>query len=279
MARHPTNIVRVKPVSKKFQDASGTGRVELYSITLCGATECLVFVFYGWTGGHQDSMAAGRTDSIIEAILEEVSCQPPLPCLMMGDLNANTEDIPHVVHMIDSLGWHDLGAEANTWGGTPNEHTCVTSGTLAPTRSDYIFCNAKGFPLVRAFHVIHSDLFSVHSILQVALVAEGADSVIYKSKVPSGFQPFTQSSMTVLITYMRSSLPHLMPIGLKRHGCCGLQEWRKLLLRSLGWARLTAGRCGVTGSPSLCNTSLTLLSLTATGVVSSVPTACQNGLR
>ena len=71
---------------------------------------------YGWTNGHTCTLAASRTDSLIQIIDNELRCHPPLPACIVGDLNAELHDLPAASKPIED-GWTDLGSNAHWWGG------------------------------------------------------------------------------------------------------------------------------------------------------------------
>eukprot|EP00973_Karenia_brevis_P014963 2041824-Karenia_brevis.AAC.1 len=54
----------------------------------------LVANVYGWTTGHHCEQSASRTDDLLSALIEEFAIQPDMPKLLVGDLNADTADLP-----------------------------------------------------------------------------------------------------------------------------------------------------------------------------------------
>ena len=80
---------------------------------------------YGQTGGHHDEEASMITDHIIGSIMEELETQPGIPTIIIGDLNAEPQDIPIVAEMLEQDGWVDCGHKANLWGGEVDQGTCM----------------------------------------------------------------------------------------------------------------------------------------------------------
>ena len=100
-----------------------------------------IFVIYGWSGSNGSKKNASKTNLLMQAILKERETQPSGPVLIMGDLNADPENIATTKEMLVNGLWVDVGAHAARWNGINKEYTCVTARSKAPTRRDYIFCN------------------------------------------------------------------------------------------------------------------------------------------
>ena len=65
--------------------------------------------FDGETGGNKSEEAAMKTDHIIGALKDELDTQPKIPTFMMGDLNAEPQDIPAVQDLLEEEAWLDCG--------------------------------------------------------------------------------------------------------------------------------------------------------------------------
>ncbi len=110
------------------------GRVDAYVMEFVG-NSVMFFVIYGWTGGHTDREAAQRTDSLFEAIEEEVAMHPRCPTCICGDVNADVADIPTLEAMVSIGPWTDCGQQAHLWGGIPNQPACRAS-EVAPRHQE-----------------------------------------------------------------------------------------------------------------------------------------------
>ena len=126
-----------------------------------------IFVIYGWSGSNGSKKNASKTNLLMQAILKERETQPSGPVLIMGDLNADPENIATTKEMLVNGLWVDVGAHAARWNGINKEYTCVTARSKAPTRRDYIFCNQEMMPLIRNFKVIHENGLPTHSTLAI----------------------------------------------------------------------------------------------------------------
>ena len=72
-----------------------------------------VYNIYGFPGGHHDKEAASRTNAIVEAVVQEIAQRGDIYASIVGDLNADTCDLPAVTELLQTQGWTDLGAHPN----------------------------------------------------------------------------------------------------------------------------------------------------------------------
>eukprot|EP00973_Karenia_brevis_P083147 11529387-Karenia_brevis.AAC.1 len=56
---------------------------------------------YCWTNGHVDATAAARSDDLLQAIFEEFQAMPDGPKMIVGDFNADTQDLPSLQSHLD----------------------------------------------------------------------------------------------------------------------------------------------------------------------------------
>ena len=141
-------------------------------------------VIYGHTGGRKDPKAAIATNALIQVVHGELDAQPKGPKIMAGDLNADVPNLPFLQTMIQNDGWTDVGAQAQMWGGTPNEHTCLGHNAKETTRNDYMVVNDSCLPLVEGVRVLHQEGFLVHSVVQVKLKAAMVVTAYEEPKKP-----------------------------------------------------------------------------------------------
>ena len=71
-----------------------------------GNTTIMLANVYGETGGHGSGDAAMITDDIISIIVDEMELHPCFPSMIVGDLNAETEDIPTITPLLEDRGSH-----------------------------------------------------------------------------------------------------------------------------------------------------------------------------
>ena len=143
----------------------------IYELDL--AARCmLVAVIYGWTGAEKNNEASERTDDLCTVMLEELEQHAKGPVLVMGDLNGEPECFPTIGRMAHELGWCDLGARAEFWGGVAEQWTCRANGISKATRRDFMFANEYLLPAISKFRVNYSDEFPTHQPLQVMIATK-----------------------------------------------------------------------------------------------------------
>ena len=141
---------------------------------------------YGSTGGNASTDAAQKTDIMVAALVCELEEVAKDQVCIIGDLNADLEDIPMALDLVENEGWKDMGANAENWGGVKDEPTCMAPNSKKATRRDYILVNQKMFQNVQAFQVEHTDSFATHQPI-MAKVRMGDLSITKKViEKPSG---------------------------------------------------------------------------------------------
>ena len=136
------------------------------------AKVCHWYNIYGYTGSHGNASRAAATDQIFQAIVSDQALRGVGPTFIVGDINADTEDLPTLSELLANHGWTDLGAAAATWGQPASQPTCITKQSHAATRRDYMFCNASALGLVRGLHVRAGDLCPTHSTVELHLALD-----------------------------------------------------------------------------------------------------------
>ena len=94
MTRMGKHVLNTKILSSQFLKATATGRVAHHCVDLGTNNIFSILTLYGWTNAHEHSDQAARTNSIIEAILEEMTLQPRLPTIIATDLNGDLVELP-----------------------------------------------------------------------------------------------------------------------------------------------------------------------------------------
>eukprot|EP00973_Karenia_brevis_P062664 8713665-Karenia_brevis.AAC.1 len=61
----------------------------------------IVVNLYCWTNGHLSEKASQRSEDLMKIVVNELSSQPEGPRIILGDLNANPEDIPTLQNLLD----------------------------------------------------------------------------------------------------------------------------------------------------------------------------------
>ena len=93
---------------------------------------------YGYSGGHACKARAASTNRLARAVRAQIEDAPDGPSCILGDVNADAQDIPELAQLLEYEGWTDLGSVAHMWGREDNEYTCHMPG-CTPTRRDFVF--------------------------------------------------------------------------------------------------------------------------------------------
>ena len=86
----------------------------------------------------------------------------------MGGFNASVPDLASLHMALETNNdynlhaWHDVGADAEIWGSTPNEPTCRANNVKQVTRKDYVIANTICFGLIESFQVAWDEVYKVH---------------------------------------------------------------------------------------------------------------------
>ena len=169
MARSPIKLVPHITANQEYHRYHNLGRLAIY-VTEVAGQEVLIANVYGYTGGHTDLEAAQGTDDIIAVIIDEIAKKVrKIPILIVGDLNADVDDLPLLHDLIVEHRWRDCGACASFWGGTDKQPTCFASHAKEATRRDFMIVSPLWFKGVAKFEVTNSDSFSVHQLIGMAV--------------------------------------------------------------------------------------------------------------
>ena len=125
----------------KFAKYIELGRAQLLAHGKGKAAKvCHWYNIYGFTGSHGNAAKAAATDAIFQAIVSDHRLRGVGPTFIVGDINADPDDLPTLSELLANKGWTDLGAAAATWGQLASQPTCITKQSNAATRRDYMFC-------------------------------------------------------------------------------------------------------------------------------------------
>ena len=100
---------RATAANEPFAKLVALGRAMRHLLPVGNGRIVIAYNFYGWTGGHDDPAAAKRSDAGLAAILGEAQAQGDECSLIMGDFNAELDDLASVEEAM-TAGWTDLGA-------------------------------------------------------------------------------------------------------------------------------------------------------------------------
>ena len=126
------------------------GRAMRDVIRAGGRVAIPVYNIYGFPGGHHDKETASRTNAIVEAVVQDTTQRGDIYASIVGDLNADTCDLPAVTELLQTQGWTDLGAHPKWLAGRPPTPTCFVANH-AGTRRDFILADAHLMTMPLAF--------------------------------------------------------------------------------------------------------------------------------
>ena len=102
----------------------------------------------------------------------------------MGDINAEPKDIP-VLGEIMKEGWTDLGKNANWWGGTAAQPTCLANNSTGkPTSRDYAFACPALLTRIKGVNIHWEDTYATHAAVQVLVKLDGPPLKVNRNYKP-----------------------------------------------------------------------------------------------
>lgn len=112
----------ITPCTKDYIDAAATGRLLIMHYETNEGLSYLANL-YGWTGGVQGSIAAGRTNDLIKITLNELSSPLEGSKFICGDINGDTANFPALHALLQDGSLIDLGAHQGLTGkDSPGVH-------------------------------------------------------------------------------------------------------------------------------------------------------------
>ena len=92
------------------------GRCAIYGKEIDGDASWYA-VLHGTTCGSAVLEAAQKTDIAIASLVEELRAVRKDQVCIIGDLNAEVEDIPMALDLVENEGWVDAAMREQQWGG------------------------------------------------------------------------------------------------------------------------------------------------------------------
>eukprot|EP00973_Karenia_brevis_P093592 12418051-Karenia_brevis.AAC.1 len=108
IAKSRVKIVKVQPNTEDFVRISQNGRVQMTGIILPSNVLLIVVNIYGWTNGHISAKSSQRTNDMLQIVFQELQSQPVGPRVILGDLNADPQDIPSLQDQLDQSHFIDI---------------------------------------------------------------------------------------------------------------------------------------------------------------------------
>ena len=158
---------------------------------------------YGWTNGHGSEQASSGTNCLLEALFAELEQLGQPPFLMVGDFNANTDDLFAFDVALQSGRIIDVGQCADRFGQPPSAPTCYATPTSQGTRRDYVFSSPELFSCFTGFEVTRDIATPVHAISSFTLEIPFEDPTkrvlrMYPSLATSFYNHFMSSTKCLL---------------------------------------------------------------------------------
>ena len=187
-ATHGRGLIEVTPLTDTFRAAIANGRAAHYAVNTSSHMEINYYVICGWSGSNKNKAKQARTNRLIQACRDEMAEQPDGPSRIVGDLNADPENIASLRHLLEHEDWVDVGANAHVWGRKDNEYTCITQGSKQGTRRDYLFCNTHLFPYICNFLVDHDPDIPTHATLWFQVTSTPQPNNLFHLRKPASLR-------------------------------------------------------------------------------------------
>ena len=129
-------------------------------------------IIYGWTGGTKGTVAADRTNDLLDIMLEQMALLPEGPKIIAGDFNGTHDSIQHLNDMTTKHGWTDAGATRRLCPHGPWQNTCHANAGAKQSRIDLILANCHAESALSNFKVDHEDPFLTHRPVGVELTVQ-----------------------------------------------------------------------------------------------------------
>ena len=143
------------------------GRIQKLKIAK-GIWSLTIYNLYAYTNGHNEAEQAAKTDRIIMAVSEDNKADGKPNAMIIGDVNADIEDLPTLMGLVAQESWHDAGSHPSARDPEGNvQMTCRPEGAKASTRRDYAFLNQGAAGHFKGFEVDHDSPYTVHSPITV----------------------------------------------------------------------------------------------------------------
>ena len=166
-------VTRGKVQTDAYRVAYDEGRATKFHVDATWCTEAMCYVIYGQAGSNKSNKT--KTQEIMEAGIEEMAYDKHGVQFMLGDFNAEPNQLDISKELIEEHQWVDVGAKADWWGGEANQKTCQTRPQAKPTRIDGILASREAVPWISGFKVSENEMIPTHKVLELTLSGEAAD--------------------------------------------------------------------------------------------------------
>eukprot|EP00971_Amphidinium_carterae_P176456 3498651-Amphidinium_carterae.2 len=123
----------------------------------------LLYVLYGHAGARWVPKQMAQVSKLLRAVAADMAARGPLPCIVVGDLNAEVEECPALASLLQSRVWHNV---ADVFPDQPRQPTSFHGGV---STIDFILVNSPALPYVSSFAVVMGLSERGHRKLEVKL--------------------------------------------------------------------------------------------------------------
>ena len=139
--------------------------------------------------GHTDKAAASRRNLLLKTVIGDVArLAPDSPHFVLGDFNADLEDLEAVWSLVTRGVFTDLGGTrvAERFGLAASLPTCHARNAVRSARRDSVLANGLALSLIDDFAIIyeHTLRTRTHAVLQVRLKPPDAGTTVHALRLP-----------------------------------------------------------------------------------------------
>eukprot|EP00969_Alexandrium_andersonii_P048677 2135416-Alexandrium_andersonii.AAC.1 len=132
-------MLEVQPITETFQLMQRIGRVQAALVDIGLAAPIMIVNFYAWADSHNKAQQLAQTNRLLCAIFDELHAQPPVPAILLGDLNALPEQVPELASRIAGGKYFDVAALPQLAGEAAPIKTCLAHSAKQMSRRDFVF--------------------------------------------------------------------------------------------------------------------------------------------
>ena len=199
IASDKDTLFSLEPLAPSFQRACELGRAGLIAFGKGKASKLLHFyIVYGYTNGKHAPAQAAATCKLFSAIYDDILLRPQGATFIVGDFNADLEDIPSALIFTEELQWQDLGAIAQQWGQPAEAPTCTVANANEPTRRDFILASPMAIPMVTHFQVSTGDVCPTHATLTMHVAIQAGQCSLQQSRTPHSLNQLIHTDFSTL---------------------------------------------------------------------------------
>ena len=114
LLRKPFRPILHDPCTDEYEEVFKTGRCSIYAVEYAEQRADFIIVYCS-AGGRDGNDACKRAGGMLNVISMELELMEKVPAFLMGDLNADIEDLEGLIQWMKDNAWTDIG------GTSPSE--------------------------------------------------------------------------------------------------------------------------------------------------------------